>query len=139
MIGSFFEPLDRLVHGAAALGGADRALECAAAAELPRAGADLMADAICVHTTPGITPTRDGDLGCYVQMGAMVDGAGLRLWDISKDNARAVLDAHPRTTGFKRELAGLMQAEAKAVPGGRFSLLVRCGLPLAVRLAPFDE
>jgi hypothetical protein len=30
-------------------------------------------------------------------------------------------------------------AEAQAVPGGRFSLLVRCGLPLAVRMAPFES
>ncbi len=72
-------------------------------------------------------------------MGAMVDGAGLRLWDISEENARVVLRAHPRTAGFKRELAGLMRAEAHAVPGGRFSLLVKCGLPLAVQLAPFDD
>jgi hypothetical protein len=32
-----------------------------------------------------------------------------------------------------------MRAEAAAVPGGRFSLLVRCGVPLAVRMAPFDS
>jgi hypothetical protein len=25
------------------------------------------------------------------------------------------------------------------VPAGRFKLLVRCGLPLAVRMAPFDS
>ena len=60
-------------------------------------------------------------------MGAMVDGAGLRLWDISKENVRTVLGAHPRTAGFKADLAGLMRAEAQAVPGGRFSLLVKCG------------
>lgn len=40
---------------------------------------------------------------------------------------------------FKRELTEMMRAEAQAVPGGRFSLLVRCGLPLAVRLAPFES
>jgi hypothetical protein len=33
----------------------------------------------------------------------------------------------------------MMRAEAAAVPAGRFGLLVRCGLPLAVRLAPFDS
>jgi hypothetical protein len=31
----------------------------------------------------------------------------------------------------------MLRAEAVAVPGGRFGLLLRCGLPLAVRLAPF--
>ena len=69
----------------------------------------------------------------------MADGAGLRLWDISPDNVRAVLEAHPRGAGFKRELADLIRAEAAVVPGGRFALLVRCGVPLAVRLAPFAD
>ena len=40
---------------------------------------------------------------------------------------------------FGGKVASVNADKAKAVPGGRFSLLVRCGLPLAVRLAPFDE
>jgi len=121
------------------LGGAERALACAAAAGVPAEHAESMADAICVHTTPGISPARDGDLGCYVQWGAMADGAGLRLWDIAPGNVAEVLRRHPRGAGFKRELASMMRAEAAAVPGGRFALIVRCGVPLAVRLAPFDD
>jgi hypothetical protein len=96
-------------------------------------------DAICVHTTPGIRVDRDGPLGCYIQWGAMVDGAGLRIWDIAHANVQEIVSRHPRGSGFKRELTSMMKAEAAAVPGGRFSLLVRCGLPLAVRLAPFDD
>ena len=69
----------------------------------------------------------------------MADGAGLRLWDISPDNVRAVLEAHPRGAGFKRELAGPDAGRGRGVPGGRFALLVRCGVPLAVRLAPFAD
>ena len=121
------------------LGGADRALACAAAAGLANGDADQMADAICVHTTPGVTEVRDGALGCYVQWGAMVDGAGLRLWDVSGGNAEAVLREHPRGAGFKGELAALIRAEARAVPGGRFAFLARYGLPLATRLAPFED
>lgn len=121
------------------LGGADRALVCTAAAGLSNDEAEQIADAICVHPTPGVTLDRDGALGCYVQWGAMVDGAGLRLWDVSEANQKAVLAAHPRGAGFKGELASLVRAEARAVPGGRFALLARCGLPLAARLAPFDD
>jgi hypothetical protein len=121
------------------LGGADRALACATNAGVSHADAERIADAICVHTTPGISIDRDGSLGCYVQWGAMVDGAGLRLWDVSRDNVAAVLEAYPRGAGFKRELAALMRTEAAAVPGGRFALLARCGVPLAVRMAPFDD
>jgi hypothetical protein len=121
------------------LGGAGRALRCAAAAGLPADQAELIADAICVHPTPGIDVERDGALGCYVQWGAMVDGAGLRAWDISPENRQAALARYPREAGFKGELAGMIRAEAAAVPGGRFALLVRCGMTLAVRLAPFGS
>jgi hypothetical protein len=121
------------------LGGADRALACAAAAGLSGEDGETIADAICVHPTAGVTLEHDGPLGCYVQWGAMVDGAGLRVWDVSKDNVETVLKAHPRGDGFKGELAALVRAEARAVPGGRFALLARCGLPLATRLAPFDD
>ena len=68
----------------------------------------------------------------------MVDGAGLRMWDVAPRNAEEVLRRYPRGD-FKTELVGMMRAEAKAVPKGRFGLLVRCGLPLAVRMAPFDS
>jgi hypothetical protein len=67
----------------------------------------------------------------------MVDGVGLRLWDIAPANSEEVLRRHPREAGFKREFADLIRAEARAVPGGRFHQLVRCGFPLAARLAPF--
>jgi len=99
---------------------------------------------ICSRTASACTQRRwvkvdtDGAIGCYLQWGAMVDGAGLRMWDVAPRNAEEVLRRYPRGD-FKRELVGMMRAEAKAVPKGRFGLLVRCGLPLAVRMAPFDS
>jgi hypothetical protein len=66
----------------------------------------------------------------------MVDGAGLRIWDVDHNNVSEILERHPRGD-FKRELVTMIRAEATAVPDGRFGLLVRCGLPLAVRMAPF--
>jgi hypothetical protein len=119
------------------LASADRTFACAAASTVADDRAQTLADAICVHTTPGITPQHDGDLGCYLQWGAMADGAGLRLWDIAPANVTEVLRRHPRVD-FKRQLIALMRAEAAALPSGRFGLIVRCGVPLAVKLAPFD-
>jgi hypothetical protein len=119
------------------LGSAERAIACAEAAAAPATDGDAIADAICVHTTPGVTIERDGALGFYVQGGAMTDVAGLRLWDVAPGNREEVLRRHPRQTGFKADLTEAVRAEAKAVPGGRFSLLLRCGFPLAIRLAPF--
>jgi hypothetical protein len=68
----------------------------------------------------------------------MVDGAGLRMWDLAPANVSEALRRYPRVD-FKRQLVELMRAEAAAVPAGRFGLLVRCGMPLAVRMAPFQE
>ncbi|MGO9382761.1 MAG: HD domain-containing protein [Mycobacterium sp.] len=120
------------------LGSVDRMISCAKAAGLADDRADLLADGICVHTTPGVKVEDDGAIGCYLQWGAMVDGAGLRIWDIAPGNVAEVLRRYPRGD-FKRELVGMMRAEATALPAGRFGLLVRCGLPLAVRMAPFDS
>jgi hypothetical protein len=120
------------------LASAERALACAAAAGVEAERAELLADAICVHATPGVSIEHDGALGCYLQWGAMLDGAGLRMWDVAPANVSEVLRRYPRVD-FKRQLIELIRAEAAAVPAGRFGLLVRCGLPLAVRMAPFAE
>jgi hypothetical protein len=64
--------------------------------------------------------------------------AGLRAWDVTLENRRAVVAAHPRPN-FKRAIADLVRAESRAVPKGRFALLARCGFTLAIRMAPYDE
>ena len=117
------------------LASAERTLACASAAGVGEDRAETLADAICVHTTPGVAVAKDGALGCYLQWGAMVDGAGLRLWDVAPVTVEEVVRRYPRVD-FKRQLIALMRAEAAAVPQGRFGLLVRCGVPLAVRMAP---
>jgi hypothetical protein len=118
------------------LASAERTLACAETAGIDEDRANALADAICVHATPGVEVDRDGELGCYLQWGAMVDVAGLRIWDVAPANVSEILERHPRGD-FKRELVTMIRAEAAAVPQGRFGLLVRCGLPLAVRMAPF--
>src|ERR1700756_2495643 len=119
--------------------GAERALACARAAGTDPVRADLIADGICCHTTPGVTVERDGPIAYYVQYGAMVDGAGLRSWDVASHNIEEVLRRPPRGPGFKHGLSETIRAEARAVPGGRFGLARRCGMTLAVQMAPFDS
>jgi hypothetical protein len=118
------------------LASAERTLACAKTAGIDEDRAHTLADAICVHATPGVEVDRDGELGCYLQWGAMVDVAGLRIWDVAPANVSEILERHSRGD-FKRELVTMIRAEAAAIPEGRFGLLVRCGLPLAVRIAPF--
>ena len=114
---------------------ADCALACVKRAGVDASVGDAIADAICVHPTPGVTVEHDGAVGCYVQAGAMVD-VGLRLGDITPRNRQAVLSRYPRGAGFKGEFAAMIRNEAQAVPGGRFALLTRMGFPLLVRVAP---
>lgn len=91
-------------------------------------------DAICVHTTIGITPERDGALGAYTQYGAMVDLVGLRERHLPHDLIVRTLAEHPRE-GFVREIIPALHAEARAVRGGRFAFLRCVGFGPAVRMA----
>jgi len=120
------------------LAGAQRSLSCASSNGLIEDRALELADAICVHATPGVSIDQDGALGCYLQWGAMADVAGLRVWDISPGNVAEIVRRHPRQD-FKRKITAMMRAEAEALPEGRFALLVRSGVPLAIRMAPFDH
>ncbi len=112
---------------------AERALRLARAANVSENDAELIADAITVHTTAGATVERDGATGVYVQQGAMADLAGMRRWDISPSNREAIVSRHPRGS-VKADIQRLVTAEAKAVPGGRFAQLRRCGFLVLVRL-----
>lgn len=117
---------------------ARRATECAKAADIDNDRAMTLADAITVHTTPGITIERDGALGYYIQNGALVDIAGNRVWDLSASLIEDTLARYDRG-GFTRGLGGQFSAEAKAVPGGRFSMLRKCGFVPLMYMAPYPK
>ena len=117
---------------------AQRAVGCARAAGLDDGRTATLADAITVHTTPGISVEHDGAVGYYIQNGALVDIAGNRIWDLSQNLIDNTLARYSRL-GFTRGLGGHFVAEAKAVPGGRFSMLRRCGFVTLMRIAPFAQ
>lgn len=119
--------------------GEDFTLRSAAAAidQCGRHGRDdgeRVADAITVHTTPGVDVRRDGALGAYLQAGAMLDLGGLRLWDVSQRVVDEVAGRHPRA-----DLVPYVSAEARAVPRGRFAFLRSCGLTLLMRVSPLRK
>lgn len=91
-------------------------------------------DAICVHTTVGVTVEKDGALGAYTQFGAMVDLAGLRERHLPYNLVHRVVTDYPRD-GFVKEILTGLHGEARAVPGGRFSFLKGVGFSPAVRMA----
>ena len=85
------------------------------------------------------TVRRDGAIAYYVQYGAMVDGAGLRAWDVAPRNIAEVLRRHPRGPGFKRGLSDTIKDEARAVPRRTLRLLTGAWDDAWVRMAPFDS
>lgn len=97
-----------------------------------------MRDGISAHVTPGATLDADGPIGYFLQAGAVLDLAGLRACDLSSSLLGRVLARHPRR-GLTAGIIGLIDAEAEAVPDGRFGVLCRAGFKTAIRLAPFDE
>ena len=120
------------------LASADRVLACA-----ERPGPPAIAPSRW-PTRSACTPRRASGSTATVPSAATSSGA---RW--STASAFASGTSHPPTT--RRSSAAIrgnrassgssptpIRAEARAVPGGRFSLLVRCGFPLAARLAPFE-
>ena len=95
---------------------------------------ELIADAITIHATAGIDPETDGALGAYVQAGAMLDLGGVRLWDVSERLVDQITQDHGRA-----DLTPYINAEAKAVPKGRFALLRTCGFTLMMRVSPLRK
>lgn len=93
-----------------------------------------LADAVVAHTTPGLDPAVE-PLGYYVQVGALADLAGLRLWDLPPRYLRNAYAAHP-PCDIHRGIAELIRIEAHNVPDGRFAILERYGLARMVSLSP---
>ncbi len=101
---------------------------------LDDARAAQLRDGIVAHATAGVTP-EESALGTYIQAGAMLDIAGVRLADLSSSLVKEIFARHPNT-GVHAVILRLIEAEAKAVPDGRFAHLRKLGLGLAAATSP---
>ena len=91
-----------------------------------------------MHITPGVGFER-GPIGPMISAGALLDLAGVRLWDLDPRFGAAAQARHPRL-GMKRHLTACWSNEARAVPGGRAAFIARwAAFGLFVRLAPYRE
>jgi len=74
-----------------------------------------------------------------LNLGVMVDAAGLRLWELHPDDVSRLLERAPRM-GMKRKIVGFIHTEADAHPGCRFHFFRRY-LRFAdmARFAPFES
>lgn len=105
---------------------------------VPADGRELVANAIALHHTPGVS-VDDGAEAFLLSAGAGVDVFGLRSDKVPDAIRRRVVGDFPRL-GFKREFAGLWRAEARHVPRGRAWYLHRFAVTdLTIRLAPYRD
>lgn len=95
-------------------------------------------DSISAHTTPGLSIEDDGIEAFYLQAGATLDLAGLRIGDLAEQTVKTVVGHHPRAD-IEGTISELIRNEAAAVPDGRFALLARTGFLQAIRMAPLRD
>jgi hypothetical protein len=115
---------------------AELAREFAESRGVPADGRELVANAIAMHHTPGVS-LSSGAEAFLLSAGAGVDVFGLRGDEVPDAIRKSVVREFPRL-GFKREFSGLWRAEAKQVSRGRAWYLHRFAVTdLTIRLAPF--
>lgn len=116
------------------LRGAERAESCGHQTKVQHQRITEAADAITVHITPGITISRDGALGTYVQAGALLDLTGRRACDLPTRYRDGATTAYP-PTGLGTAVTHAIRQEAKANPRTRLALLHGCGLSRLIRIS----
>lgn len=103
---------------------------------MPADAQELIANAIAMHHTPGVS-LDCGAEAFLLSAGAGVDVFGVRSNEIPDAIRKSVVRDFPRL-GFKREFSGLWRAEAKQVPRGRAWYLHRFAMTdVSIRLAPY--
>jgi hypothetical protein len=110
------------------------ALRACEVAGTPSERSAALADGIVAHIAPGLSPKTDA-LGYYIQAGALLDLAGVRMRELPEDFVRGVYARHPNL-GVRDFIVKSLAEERRAVPHGRTALLCCAGLRLAIRLSP---
>ncbi|MEU2032095.1 hypothetical protein [Nocardia amamiensis] len=115
------------------LRGAARAEECGHSVDAPRDRVTMVADAITVHITPGLTVQRDGALGVYVASGALLDLGGTRAAELPRAYRQHAIGEHP-LDGMGPAVIESVRAEVRANPKSRLALLRKCGFTAVIQL-----
>jgi hypothetical protein len=112
--------------------------EVARRAGLDEATARALAQGVANHITPGVGFER-GPLAPLIQIGAMVDLTGQRLWELRPEFVTSLVARYPRLE-VKRHLGACWRTEARTFPEGRAAFAERVfRFSLLVRLAPYSE
>lgn len=99
--------------------------------------ADLLHDAIALHSSAGIAGSREPEVA-MVHYGAGADLFGLRLDEIPEIDVEELLGRWPRCD-FKREFAACLEDQAARKPNSHIAGAMAIGLADRIRAAPFSE
>lgn len=94
---------------------------------LSEAKADLVHDAVALHSSVGIANKREPEVA-FVHFGAGLDLLGKRLEHIPTQDLSSVLERYSRE-GFKKEFSCCLHDQLKAKPKSHISGHVALGLP----------
>ncbi len=124
-------------EGSFEVNGADTAREFLLSKELTAERADLVHEAIALHSAVGIAGNREPEIA-LVHFGAGVDVIGFRSEDVAVPTRNAIVESWPRA-GFKEYFAQLIADQATRKPdchiAGHFGL----GFNGKIAAAPFSE
>lgn len=99
--------------------------------------ADLLHDAVALHSSVGIAGAREPEVA-MVHYGAGTDLFGLRIDEIPRVDLDSVLERWPRC-GFKEAFPAALERQVEQDPGCHIAGSMGLGLGGRIRGAPFDE
>lgn len=105
--------------------------------DYPPARADLVHEAIALHSSVGIADRREPEIA-LVHFGAGLDVIGVRAEDIAAATRDAIVARYPRLD-FKREFSRLLEDQCGRKPACHIAGHVALGFQQKIRRAPFGE
>jgi len=117
--------------------GANAALEFMLGKGASEEKAELVHEAIALHSAVGIAHLREPEIA-LVHFGAGVDVIGFRAEDISQHTRDAIVGAYPRC-GFKKAFPSLLQYQVDRKPQCHIAGHYKLGFAAKIKGAPFCE
>ena len=105
--------------------------------QCPTARAELIAEAIALHTNIEVATTA-GMEAHLLHEGAALDVVGSRYREVAANQRKAVLRDHPRLN-MKRELTQCFRHEQRCRPDSRIPYMMDKGFARLLQNAPFEE
>lgn len=130
------DPYD-LTEGSFEVVGADAARSFILEKGTSQEKADLVHEAIALHSAVGIADKREPEIA-LVHFGAGVDVIGFRAEDISAETREAIVNAYPRYN-FKQAFPPLLKDQVERKPDCHIAGHYHLGFVSKIRGAPFSE